>query len=112
MSFHWMALTRKVSPQISKCELTHMKREPISFEKAAEQHGQYCQALQKMGLEVKTLPSIEDLPDSVFVEDPAVVVDEVAVISRMGVKSREPENEAMAEALKPYRDLKFIQPPG
>src|SRR4051794_14977224 len=52
------------------------------------------------------------MPDSVFVEDTAVVFDEIAIITRPGAVSRRGEVEAMANALRPHRRLAFIQPPG
>ncbi len=58
-----------------------------------------------MGATVLSLPAEPDLPDSVFVEDPAVVVDEVAVITRMGAVSRRGEGQSLAEALARFRPL-------
>jgi dimethylargininase len=60
---------------------------------------------------VISLPAQAGLPDAVFVEDPAVVVDEVAVISNMGAPSRRPEATSLAEALSRYRPLKFLTEP-
>ena len=58
-----------------------------------------------------SLPAEPDYPDSVFVEDPAVVVPEVAVITRMGVASRRGEAESLARALAPYRPLHRLSEP-
>jgi dimethylargininase len=58
-----------------------------------------------------SLPDAPDLPDAVFVEDPAVVLDEVAIISNMGAASRRPEAASLAETLAPYRPLKFLREP-
>ena len=58
------------------------------------------------------LPDAPELPDSVFVEDTAVVFDELAVIARPGAESRRPEVDAMAAALRPHRPLAFIEAPG
>ena len=52
-----------------------------------------------------------ELPDAVFVEDPAVVVDEVAIISNMGAPSRRPEASSLAEALSRYRPIKYLTEP-
>src|ERR1700758_2896079 len=97
------AITRAVSPGIHRCELSHLAREPIDFDKAVEQHKQYEDCLRSLGVSVVSLPAEPDLPDSMFVEDPAVVVDEVAVIARMGAESRRAESEGLARALAPYR---------
>src|SRR5215471_14847552 len=78
-SWKTIALTRGVSPRISECQLTYMTRQPISYHKAVEQHSAYEQALRDMGLEVVSLPPEPDLPDGVFVEDNAIVLDELAI---------------------------------
>jgi dimethylargininase len=107
-----IAITRKVSPAIARCELTHLERQPINLETAIAQHGQYEQALRSLGVEIISLPAEPDLPDSVFVEDAALVLDEVAILTRPGAKSRRPEVESISQALSPYRDLVTIQAPG
>jgi dimethylargininase len=107
-----IALTRAVSPAIGRCELTHLARAPIDAALAGLQHRAYQSALRDLGCRVVALPPDPDLPDSVFVEDVAVVVDEVAVILRPGAASRRTEPAAIAAALAPYRDLAFLQAPG
>jgi dimethylargininase len=107
-----LALTRAVPTSITRCELTHLAREPIDYARAVAEHAQYEAALTALGCRVERLPDAPDLPDSVFVEDAAVVVDEVAVIARPGAASRRPEVEAMTNALRPHRPLAFIEPPG
>jgi dimethylargininase len=107
-----LALTRAVPPSIDRCELTHLAREPIDYARAVEQHAAYEAALRKAGCVVQRLPDAHDLPDAVFVEDTAVVFDDLAVIARPGAASRRPEVEAMTTALRPHRRLAFIQAPG
>lgn len=107
-----VAITRKVSPNIHRCELSHLERQPIDFDNASHQHQEYEQSLTEAGCQVYGLPAETDLPDSVFVEDAAVVFDELAIITRPGADSRKPEIESVAEALKPYRTLYFIRQPG
>ena len=94
-----IAITREVSPSIGRCELTHLARQPIDVDLARAQHRAYEVALAALGCEVHSLPAAPDLPDSVFVEDTAVVVDEVAIITRPGATSRRPEVPAVADAL-------------
>ena len=107
-----LAITRDISPNFNQCELTHFERTPIDLELARRQHHAYRAALRELGCEVIALPAEPDLPDSVFVEDVAIVLDEVAIITRPGADSRKPEAKLMAEALKPYRELRFIEVPG
>jgi dimethylargininase len=89
-----------------------LTREPIDHARAVAQHEDYEAALRRLGCRVERLPDAPDLPDSVFVEDAAVVLDEVAVIARPGAESRRPEVDAMAAALRPHRPLAFIEAPG
>jgi dimethylargininase len=107
-----IALTRSVPPSIVNCELTHLDREPIDFARAAEQHGLYERALVALGCTVQRLPSLSDLPDSVFVEDTVLVLPEIAIIARPGAASRRLEVTSVADALRPHRPLTFIEPPG
>ncbi len=105
------AITRAVSPALNRCELTFLERQEIDLAKAIAQHSGYRDCLLELGLAVLTLPAAPDLPDSVFVEDPAVVVDEAAVILRMGAASRRAEAESLACALAPYRPLHRLREP-
>jgi dimethylargininase len=107
-----IAITRQISPRFSECELTHLKRQPIDLDLARVQHQQYDAALRELGCEVISLPAESDLPDSVFVEDVALVFDEVAIITRPGADSRKPEAKSIAQALRPYRTLCTIDAPG
>src|SRR5689334_18436489 len=107
-----IAFTRSVPPTIVNCELTHLKREPIDFARAVEQHGLYERELVAAGCGIRRLPDLSELPDSVFVEDTAVVLPEIAIIARPGAASRRPEVPSVADALRPHRPLKFIESPG
>src|SRR5512140_3147722 len=100
-----LAITRQVSRSIVNCELTHLRRTPIDVERARRQHAQYESALKQLGAAVLSLPEQPDLPDSVFVEDTALVFDEFAVILRPGAESRRPETETIRRVLAPYRQL-------
>lgn len=105
------AITRRISAKFSECELTHLERLPIAVELATTQHEGYEATLRSLGLSVIQLPQDDDLPDSVFVEDAAVVFDEVAVITRPGAESRRPETAVVANALAPFRELKSLNEP-
>ena len=107
-----IAITRQVSPRFNECEITHIDRSPINIDIARAQHKRYVQALKDLGCEAIELPTEADLPDSVFVEDTAFILPEVAVITRPGADSRRPETESIILALRPYRELFFIREPG
>ncbi len=107
-----IAITRQVSPAINQCELTHIAREPIDYKRAHAQHKQYEDALHSLGIDVISLDAESDLPDSVFVEDVALVLDECAIMLNPGASSRGPEVASVEKALAPYREIFRIQPPG
>ncbi len=106
-----VALTREVSPRFNECEITHIERTPINVEIARAQHREYVNALKSLGCEVVELPPQADLPDSVFVEDTAIVLPEVAVITNPGADSRKPEVESVASVLSAYRPLLRVRAP-
>jgi len=108
----FIAITRAVSPSIGRCELTYLERQPIDVALAHRQHQGYTARLQDMGCQVVTLPTLADLPDSVFVDDTALVFDELAVITRPGAESRRPETDSIAAVLSQYRRLAWIEAPG
>lgn len=107
-----IAVTRKISSAMTRCELTHLRRTPIDVALAREQHHAYEQTLGSLGWRIESLPEEPELADSVFVEDTAIVVDEVAVITRPGAPSRRAETAAIAGALGKYRKLLHIESPG
>jgi len=107
-----IAITRPVSPAIDRCELTTLERIPINLKRAIAQHHKYEETLKSLGVEVLPLPEEPQLPDAVFVEDTAIVLDECAIITRPGADSRKPEIESITRALAPHRILHPIQAPG
>jgi dimethylargininase len=106
------AITRKVSSALANCELSFIDRKPIDMEKARAQHRAYEALLSKLGAHVISLPEEPELPDSMFVEDPAIVLDEVAVICPLGTESRRKEAPTIAAALKNLRKLAYVTLPG
>ena len=107
-----IAITRKISPRFNECEVTHIERTPIDLNVARAQHQEYVHALAALGCQVIELPEEPDLPDSVFVEDTAFILPEVAVITRPGADSRKPETESIIRALSSYRPLVHVTEPG
>jgi dimethylargininase len=104
-----IAVTREVSASINKCELSFQAREPIDVARAIAQHQAYQDCLASLGARIIFLPAESNLPDAVFVEDTAMVLDEVAIITRMGAPSRRAEVTSVADALARYRPLKFLK---
>lgn len=106
-----IAVTRPLSDAIVRCELTHVAREPIDVATARAQHAAYEAALADLGCRIVRLPEAPDLPDAVFVEDTAIVLEEAAIMTHPGAPSRRPECESAAAVLGGYRQLLWIQPP-
>lgn len=106
-----IAITRQVSPRFSECEITHIERTLIDLGVARAQHQEYVMALKELGCNVIELPIEVDLPDSVFVEDTALILPEVAVITRPGADSRKPETESIRRALSPHIRLVDVHEP-
>jgi dimethylargininase len=106
-----VALTRALSPRINERELTFIDREPIDVARAAVQHEAYEQRLEAHGCRVVRVEGEPAMPDGVFVEDAAIVLDEIAVITRPGAASRRGETESVARALHRYRAVRSIEAP-
>jgi dimethylargininase len=106
------AITRAVSPSLNDCQVSFAARQSIDVLKAIEQHDGYEACLRSLGIAVVSLPALADAPDAVFVEDPAIVLDEVAVMTRMGAESRRGESTSLAEAVARFRPLRWIEEPG
>ena len=106
-----VALTREPARALDGCALTYREREPIDAAAAAAQHRGYRAALEACGARVVTLPPVEGLPDSVFVEDTAVVLDEVAVLTRPGVGSRRGEVSLIEPEVARLRTVVRVEPP-
>ncbi len=106
------AIVRAVSPRMAECELTHLERQPIRVPVAEKQHEEYMDALRILGCELLHAEELPFYPDSVFVEDCAIVLDELAIIARPGAESRRGEVHSVAELLEPLMPLFYIESPG
>jgi dimethylargininase len=105
------AFTRAVSPRITECELTFIDRVPIDFERAVEQHRRYKAMLRSLGVEVVQIPADDQCPDSCFLEDTTLVLDELAVVTRPGSETRRGEVAGVAPFIRRHRDVVQIEPP-
>ncbi len=106
-----IAITNTPSPLLTQCELTHLDRTPIDYATALRQHDGYREMLLACGAEVRALDVNRDHPDSVFIEDTAVVLDEIAVIMSMGAASRRGEPDAIEDELRRWREVARITLP-
>jgi dimethylargininase len=107
-----LALVHEVGEAIARCELTFLRRQPIDPARARAQHAAYCELLRACGARVHVLAVSPGLPDAVFVEDAAVVLDEVAVAAAMRPSSRRAEVENLLPVLRAHRPVVRIPAPG
>lgn len=106
-----VAITRRISPKLGDCELVHLQRTAIDVRAAETQHRDYEGALERAGCRIEAIVASPGLPDSVFVEDAAVVFDEIAIVTRPGAESRRAETADVAQVLAPYRTLYRLAAP-
>jgi dimethylargininase len=107
-----VAITHVPSPNMQQYERTYVGGDVIDFDLALEQHAGYQDALRFCGAEVVTLTVNSALPDCVFVEDAAIVLDEVAVMMSMGAESRRPEPAGLEPEIAKYRPIERVALPG
>jgi dimethylargininase len=100
-----LAITHAPSPKMEQGQRTHIGRRAIDFARACRQHEEYCQRLRDCGAEVQVLDVNREWPDSVFVEDTAIVLDEVAVLASMGAESRRGEAAGIEGELHKHREV-------
>ena len=106
------AITRDVNASMGNCELTYLPRVTIDTDLASQQHLQYQSVLSSLGCNVVSVATAPGLADSVFVEDTALVLNEVAVLCSPGAVSRQAEVAGVKEVLQHYRTLVPIESPG
>jgi dimethylargininase len=106
-----VAVIRDVSRSLGDCELSHVDRVPIDIERAGAQHRQYADALAACGCRVIALHALHDLPDAVFVEDVALVFDDIAIGTRPGAPSRRPEAASVVREIARHRPMRMIEVP-
>src|SRR5258708_19934301 len=106
-----IAMTRAVSSAIVHCELSFIDRKFIDLATAQEQHRAYETLLQELGARLISLPAEPGLPDSMFVEDPAIVLDELAVILPLGTHTPPREAPSLPEGLSKFRKPEYVSLP-
>ena len=83
----------------------------IDVVRARSQHTGYCRALSEAGYAVELIAADDAHPDCPFVEDAAVVLDELAIVTLPGAESRRGEVGPVAEAVGRHREPRRIEPP-
>ncbi|MGE0104095.1 MAG: dimethylarginine dimethylaminohydrolase family protein [Blastocatellales bacterium] len=103
------AITRDIGEPLESCELTHIPRARIDQDLARAQHLRYREALMRLGADLINLPPLKGHPDAVFVEDAALMLDEIAVLTRPGAESRRAETEALRGVLSDFRPVREVE---
>lgn len=89
--------------------------ETPSYEDSLIEYEAYVKTLEDLGLDVLVLEPLEEFPDSCFVEDPAVVMKECAIVTNSPKESRNGEKYEIVEPLKKYYkddEIFYIKSPG
>lgn len=94
------ALVRPVVQRLAEGLVTHVERTPVDVELARRQHDGYRDALAASGWTVHEVPPAPAHPDSVFVEDTVVVVDDLAVLTLPGAPERRGEVDGVEPVLR------------
>ena len=105
------AITRAVSASLAHGELTFRERAPIDVPLARRQHDGYERALASLGVRIDHLAAEDAMADAVFVEDIAIVLDEIAIVTTPGALSRRGETESIARAVARYRPVHRLSAP-
>jgi dimethylargininase len=105
------ALTRAVSSHINECELTFIDRHAIDYERALRQHRNYQHLLRSLGLDVIELPADDSCPDCCFLEDTALVLDELAIATRPGSDARRAEVAGVLPTIAKHRKIVQVEAP-
>jgi dimethylargininase len=86
-----IALVRRPGPRLADGIVTHIERSVVDVSRALAQHDGYIAALRDAGYAIHVVEPADDCPDSVFIEDAVVIVDDLAILTRPGALSRRPE---------------------
>jgi len=114
--FFDVVLVRPLADSYVDCVSTNPARADIDVRLTKDQHKEYVSTLRESGLRVIELRPLEDFPDSVFMQDPALLGSGRAVIGRFGEKSRRGEEKALQDELSDHRvevgKMHFVSYPG
>jgi len=82
------------------------------YTKIMQQHNDYIRALESLAVQVQVLDPLPGYPDAYFVEDVAILLPELAVITIPGAQARRGEIDAIIPVLTEFLPLEYIHPPG
>jgi len=110
------AFVRHPADSYVRCVSTNPRRSEIDLGLAKEQHRQYVSTLKEAGINVVELPPLEDFPDSVFMQDAALLGSQRSIIGRFGEETRRGEEKVLLDELGNHRNeigkISFVKEPG
>jgi len=106
-----ISITHLPSPNMTDCQLTYVAREPIDYTAALREHEGYRRMLARCGAPAIALETNMALPDACFVEDTAIVLEELAIVMSMGAESRRAEPTGIEPELRKHRPIARVELP-
>lgn len=111
-----VVFVRPPSKAYVDCVSTNPERGSIDLALALQQHRTYVSLLKESGVLVSELPPLPAYPDSVFMQDPALLGSDLSVVGRFGEETRRGEEKAFVDDLRSCRtatgSLNFVREPG
>jgi dimethylargininase len=106
------AIVRPPGRNFRNCFSEHPLHHTVNIDLALEQHRNYCQTLESLGVELIELAPDQKRPDACFVEDTVVVHKNRAIIGRMAKDSRRGESDKIKEVLSESKEVRSVEQPG
>jgi len=106
-----LALVRPPAPSFVNALSSHSEKKSIDFDQALDQHRGYVEALRKTGITVTRLEPLDAFPDSTFIEDNAVIMEDRALLTFMKEESRHGETKHTQEPLGKHLPVEILSPP-
>ena len=108
-------IVRPPGKNYRECISTNPQKKTVNLKLAIKQHREYVKILRENSIEVIELPPLDNYPDSVFIQDTAIIglKSKTAVISRFGKEKRRGEEISIRKFLEGMKfKIKNIKPPG
>lgn len=106
------AIVREIANTYNNCVVTFSDTPLIDVSLAKQQHNNYCNVLSQVGVDITKLEADDNLPDCCFVEDTAIIIEDIAIITYLGTESRVNETYEIEKSLKNYKKIYHINLPG
>ncbi|CCQ90571.1 putative N(G),N(G)-dimethylarginine dimethylaminohydrolase [Nitrospina gracilis 3/211] len=105
------ALVRPPAATFLQALSRHKKQVPIDFPLSLRQHRFYVETLVSLGVKVDVLEPLDAFPDSTFIEDNAIILDDMALLTSMSATSRRGETLQLKAAMERHYKVEILEPP-